>query len=40
LVAGSNAGTKLARAVELSIPVLDEDAFERLLAEGAGVLPG
>ncbi|MDH3539659.1 MAG: NAD-dependent DNA ligase LigA [Acidimicrobiia bacterium] len=39
LVAGANAGSKLAKAAELGIPVLDEAAFGRLLAEGPGVLP-
>ena len=38
LVAGENAGSKLVRAEELSIPVLDEAAFERLLDEGPDVL--
>jgi DNA ligase (NAD+) len=32
LVAGPGAGSKLQRAVELGIPVLDEDGFRRLLA--------
>jgi DNA ligase (NAD+) len=32
LVAGESAGSKLARAQELGVPVLDEDAFKRLLA--------
>jgi len=32
LVAGDNAGTKLAKAEQLGVPVLDEDAFRRLLA--------
>ncbi len=37
LVAGENAGSKLARAQELGVPVLDEEAFVRLLAgEEAG----
>ena len=40
LVAGSNAGSKLAKATDLGVPVLDEAAFTRLLAEGRGVLPG
>ena len=31
LVAGENAGSKLARAQELGVPVLDEDGFRRLL---------
>jgi DNA ligase (NAD+) len=32
LVAGENAGSKLARAQELGVPVLDEEGFRRLLA--------
>jgi DNA ligase (NAD+) len=32
LVAGENAGSKLAQATDLGVPVLDEDAFRRLLA--------
>ena len=32
LVAGDNAGSKLAKAQELGVPVLDEDGFRRLLA--------
>ncbi len=32
LVAGEGAGSKLAKAAELGIPVLDEDGFRRLLA--------
>jgi DNA ligase (NAD+) len=31
VVAGENAGSKLARATELGVPVLDEDGFRRLL---------
>ncbi|MFW6187609.1 MAG: NAD-dependent DNA ligase LigA [Actinomycetota bacterium] len=34
LVAGENAGTKLARAEQLGVPVLDEAGFGRLLAQG------
>jgi DNA ligase (NAD+) len=33
LVAGDKAGSKLARAEALGVPVLDEDAFRRLLTE-------
>ena len=33
VVAGENAGSKLARAQELGVPVLDEDAFRRLLGQ-------
>jgi DNA ligase (NAD+) len=32
LVAGENAGSKLAKAQELGVPVLDEEGFRRLLA--------
>ena len=32
LVAGEGAGSKLAKATELGVPVLDEDGFRRLLA--------
>jgi len=34
LVAGAEAGSKLERATELGVPVIDEAAFERLLAPG------
>jgi len=34
LVAGDNAGSKLAKAQELGVPVLDEEAFKRVLAGG------
>ena len=34
LVAGENAGSKLTKAEELGIPVLDLKAFEHLLATG------
>jgi DNA ligase (NAD+) len=33
-VAGENAGTKLEKAEQLGLRVLDEDGFIRLLAEG------
>jgi DNA ligase (NAD+) len=36
LVAGENAGSKLAKAQELGVPILDEEGFRRLLA---GELP-
>src|SRR6185295_12289983 len=37
VVVGENAGSKLAKAQELGVPVLDEDGFRRLLAgEDAG----
>jgi DNA ligase (NAD+) len=32
LVAGENAGSKLAKATELGVPVVDEEGFRRLLA--------
>ena len=38
LVAGEGGGSKLARAEELGVPVLDEEAFDHLL--DAGELPG
>jgi len=34
LVAGESAGTKLDKAEQLGIPVLDEDGFRELLANG------
>lgn len=34
VVAGENAGSKLDKAEQYGVPVLDEDAFRRLLAEG------
>ena len=36
LVAGENAGSKLAKAQELGVPVLDEEGFRRLLAGDGG----
>jgi DNA ligase (NAD+) len=32
VVAGENAGSKMAKATELGVPVVDEDGFRRLLA--------
>jgi DNA ligase (NAD+) len=40
LVAGDNAGSKLARAQELGVPVLDEDGFRSLLSGEAPDKPG
>jgi DNA ligase (NAD+) len=37
LVAGDKAGSKLAKAQELGVPVINEEEFERLLQEGRGV---
>ena len=35
LVAGPGAGSKLQKATDLGVPVLDEDGFRRLLAGDA-----
>ena len=41
VVVGENAGSKEAKARELGLTVLDENAFERLLADGPdAVTPG
>ncbi|MBD8019447.1 NAD-dependent DNA ligase LigA [Brevibacterium gallinarum] len=34
VIAGENAGSKLTKAEDLGVPVLDEEAFEKLLAAG------
>jgi DNA ligase (NAD+) len=34
VVAGDSPGSKYDKAVELGVPVLDEDGFRKLLAEG------
>ncbi|WP_411709927.1 NAD-dependent DNA ligase LigA [Arthrobacter sp. B10-11] len=39
VVAGENAGTKLDKAEQLGVPVLDEDGFRELLAHGPAVAP-
>jgi len=40
VVAGENAGSKYDKAVELGVPILDEAAFQTLLAQGPeGVTP-
>ena len=38
LLAGAAAGSKLAKAEELGVPVIDEATLERLLVEGPAVL--
>jgi len=38
VVAGQNAGSKLTRAEELGVPVLDEQGLARLLADGPGAV--
>ncbi|MBD1543411.1 NAD-dependent DNA ligase LigA [Arthrobacter sp. IA7] len=37
LVAGDNAGTKRDKAEQLGVPILDEDGFRELLANGPGI---
>jgi DNA ligase (NAD+) len=38
LIAGESPGSKLGKAESLNVPVLDEAAFVKLLAEGPGEL--
>lgn len=40
VVAGDSPGSKYDKAVELEVPVLDENGFRKLLAEGPWELPG
>jgi DNA ligase (NAD+) len=39
VVAGDSPGSKYDKAVELGVPILDEDGFRRLLAEGPAGVP-
>jgi DNA ligase (NAD+) len=39
VVAGENAGSKYDKAVELGVPILNEDAFRALLAHGPDAVP-
>jgi DNA ligase (NAD+) len=39
VVAGENAGSKYDKAVELGVPILNEDAFRALLTHGPDAVP-
>ena len=39
VVAGENAGSKYDKAVELGVPILDEDACRALLTRGPDAVP-
>ena len=39
VVAGENAGSKYDKAMELGVPVLDEEAFQVLLIQGPDAMP-
>ena len=39
IVVGTSPGSKLAKAEQLGVPQLDEEAFERVLAEGKSAIP-
>jgi len=39
-VVGDSPGSKYDKAVQLGVPVLDEDAFDVMLTDGPGALSG